>query len=1550
MLGWLRKQAEEFGAQVNPFDGGKTAETVRAQRRQAPSPVPTRSAPRQQQPSYGSGVGGFINRTRDVFDANTPQDQFRRQQQQELWKAPMVAVAPPDTRNLLERTFDQVNILDNNRTLEQAAPTNQKSAFQQGGQFTGQLARSSAGGLAKMANTVAAQEAQRYATQRMIAANLTNNPTAFRNASQFADAANQNFTENEGGLLNTGTVYSADDAKKGEFITGAKKIGGNTAQAMEEAYSLGTGVPVGAAIKKFGIREGLRQTAPALGKTFLANTAQGGTTTANQGGTRNDILKSAALSGLLGTAGDVGLGIGGATITKAVKGLPTSRLVTNQSGGIPIRNMDGADINGFRINNPDGARVTGLDINNPGNAQIRPLRINNPEGAVTTPLRGAALQSNLGKQPTTRLVDRIAAPFRDERGSVPFSMGGKQMTSALDAQAYKDFDGFYKDYKPFFDDSNLNVADARAVYDKAIREPATPTGTRGTRISSSAQTQFEQAYNVGDMTTARQFAQQIQDPTARNVALQAVDRSAPSTPTTQVTNPSVRAMIEAAQARKQQVKQPTTRLVDRVTAPFRDERGAIGRNIRDESQSPSKLETPSDLQRGFIKTVLEDPNTSPKVKESVSSLYRARNTKELQTKAATFVKEQPDLSEQMAKNAKDDTSIAIAMELVKKHQNAGDYTRAIDLVESVSKDLTEAGRTVQAASIYGKLTPEGVLRFTQKELNRYNKATGKEIKLTPAKADKLKQMADDLQKMPEGYDKEVAVQKMIAEIQKTMPTTLAEKVSTLQTMAQLLNPKTIIRNEVGNTAFLGLENVSQTIATPVDTLLGLFTKKRTTTLPNLKSQVGGLKEGRIRGVKESYQGINTGASTQYDLNSVPVFRGKVLGSLEKTMGAALRGGDRANYTAAFDDSLKGAMKLAKTKKATPDMLEAAHHAGLYRTFQDKNVVSNFFVGMKKTLNKVGFGIEGKRWGLGDLVLKYPKTPANLLARGIDYSPAGFVKTVFEASKPLFGKGFNQKAFVDSFSRATTGTAGLVGTGMALGALGIITESPEKDKDLRDLQKESGLGGYQINVSALKRFVASGFNKDAANLRENDTLISYDWAQPAAIPLSMGAAIGKGKNAKEGAGKSVNSLTEGINTITEQPMVRGLQQFFGSNKGALDVGIDVLKDAPASFIPTASNQVRQLTDNTNRNTYDPNPVKESLNRVANRVPWLANTVNPRVGSLGDNRKNYQNDTNNPLNVFFNPAFVNKYQPKDSARLPLDINDRTGETKQAPRSITTNQTVNGKSIKITAQQNEDLQRFVGEATDEAFTQLSQNPAFMKLSDEDKAKKMSSLITDINKAGKVQILGDEGFGTDAYKSSSLDKGVKAALRGDYSVTTSTKNSYGTFKEQYESALSEFNDPNNGYSPVEKVKKQKEIRKLAIKKDYDEDVVSLHSMTKADMYDYVSKAKNGGDLEKKLIAYDNALYEAGLSQYRKYKNGLAPASRGNSGSRSGRSSGRKSAGRKGGRGSRGGSRSAKGKFDYKLDAFAPKGGNLSKQLAKLVENAGKKSKPKIKKTKNYA
>jgi hypothetical protein len=76
----LKKLAEEVIAQVNPWDSGKTAQTVRQARQAAPAVTVRQQAPQppQQAPSYGKGLTGVVNRARDVVDANTAQDRYKR--------------------------------------------------------------------------------------------------------------------------------------------------------------------------------------------------------------------------------------------------------------------------------------------------------------------------------------------------------------------------------------------------------------------------------------------------------------------------------------------------------------------------------------------------------------------------------------------------------------------------------------------------------------------------------------------------------------------------------------------------------------------------------------------------------------------------------------------------------------------------------------------------------------------------------------------------------------------------------------------------------------------------------------------------------------------------------------------------------------------------------------------------------------------------------------------------------------------------------------------------------------------------------------------------------------------------------------------------------------------------------------------------------------------------------------------------------------------------------------------------------------------------------
>ena len=608
--------------------------------------------------------------------------------------------------------------------------------------------------------------------------------------------------------------------------------------------------------------------------------------------------------------------------------------------------------------------------------------------------------------------------------------------------------------------------------------------------------------------------------------------------------------------------------------------------------------------------------------------------------------------------------------------------------------------------------------------------------LSSVDSERISKLAQTVQDLPGGYERDKAVALLLKEIGQLVPSTAGKKISALQAIDQLLNLKTAARNITGN-VLLGVgENAAQAIGTPLDALISLKTGKRTTGIPSLGTQIkaggSGLKQGTI----EAWQGINTAhGAGKYDVSNAPVFKGGLLGTAEKVLGVILRGPDRAGYAAAYTDELRILKKLNKADVVTSEMREQAEYTALYRTLQDENLSGKLFAGLKDKLNL------GKDWGAGDVVMKYARTAGTLLNRTIDFSPMGFFKVVFEGIwRPLIRKEFDQKRFVMSLSRSLAGTGGLTGTGYILGKLGIITDAPDKDADVRGLQKTTGQGAYQINVSALRRFIASGFDPEAAKIKDDDRLVSYDWAQPLAASISMGANIANADASQSNLDVFATSALSGVDTLAEQPLVQNLRRTMGGEyKRPSEAVMGLLKQIPASFTPTLLNQTRQVLDNTSRNTYSPDPLIESLNMVKNKTPGLAQSLPEKRTIFGDVQENYQGGGNSPFNVLFNPSFSTKYKPTKEASEVIRLEEATGETKQIPRVAPKKIKKNDETIELTGKEIALYQEHTGKRAKALLGVLVKHPEYQQLSEEEKVGLIQSQLTKINASAKAEILAD-------------------------------------------------------------------------------------------------------------------------------------------------------------------------------------------------------------------
>lgn len=813
---------------------------------------------------------------------------------------------------------------------------------------------------------------------------------------------------------------------------------------------------------------------------------------------------------------------------------------------------------------------------------------------------------------------------------------------------------------------------------------------------------------------------------------------------------------QAQKAEPSGLIKPTERALEGV--PTADFGGAIPPSGGIPTFLPEMGKVLPTKERKFPGTVKNAKGTAKEVKGILNDridLYSPIKNKDEFARAAKFVDENEiDDVIDYIKFTDDPREVSyIGQALMKKLQDTKNFARVIDVLDIVSEQGTRSGQAIQALSVWGRLTPEGALRSANNLVRQYNldnkltEGMPGFIKLTESQAKKIQDQANKLARITDEYERLKEASKLQREIADVVPASLGTKIATIQTLAQLLNPKTFIRNVLGNAIFGSIDSLTQSFATPLDLAISLFTKQRTIAPASFKRQFEGGVQGFRKGMQEALEGADTSQlASQFDLPNGSVFDSKVMQGLEKALNVSLRAPDRAFYEATYKDTLEGLMKLNKVDKPTKEMLEIAHYEGLRRTFQDDNRVSRLFTSAKRALNYIG--TKDRSFGLGDIILKYPKTPANLLVRALEYTPVGYVRALYELSKPLFKIGpFDQRAFVNNVARATVGT-GMINLGLSLGKLGIITPRPDSDKDARAAQDLQGLQAYSFNTSALKRYVLSGFDAEAAKPRVGDQLVSYDWAQPASLPLAMGANMAENENKiKEGTfservlltfGPLAGEIIRSSDTLTEQSLLQGIQRLFGP--GGLQQGIiDNLMAVPGSFVPTILNQINQFTDNASRETYSPDLVEASFNQFSARVPILSQTLPQRVDILGRPKERFPNAQNTFFNVFFNPAFVDQIKDDPVLKETIQLYEETGEKGQFPRLVDKSITVNGERKLLTTQELVDYQTNVGQVSDQIMRKAISNEQYQKLPTQEKALFLANILSDVNKTTKVRLFGE-------------------------------------------------------------------------------------------------------------------------------------------------------------------------------------------------------------------
>lgn len=628
------------------------------------------------------------------------------------------------------------------------------------------------------------------------------------------------------------------------------------------------------------------------------------------------------------------------------------------------------------------------------------------------------------------------------------------------------------------------------------------------------------------------------------------------------------------------------------------------------------------------------------------------------------------------------------------------------------------------------------------------------------------QQSNKIQKMNNVFDRQAATNKMMADIQNKINPSLLNKIMTVRKMAMLSGTKTLlVRNPFGNAAMGTTYRATKAIDTAIDATLSKFTGRErqiTFRTGRGKEAFSEFFKDLAKGAKAGWKGYSLYGTDSLEIGG-KIFKGKYnpLNYLESTIGATLRGVDFAFYQNAVKNSigetawlrstkegLTGSARKAATKKYTNDIINSALKvsdftkdaltkadlAGKYVTFQGDNFFSKAFTGTRSFLNKIPGGVAG------DTLIPFAKTPGALISIGLEYSPLGVFKSIVQISRAALGKTVTRAEAINSFSKALLGTGGLTGAGAYLASKGAVTGSSPTDPKARNFLQDNGMSQYSVNLSAITRWAQSWLDDEQLKPQKGDTWYSYDWLQPISTAFGVGANIGSKNGVNDIASAIPATIGESIKQVSDNQTIANILEPF-KTKDVKESAVKTFADVPSSFIPQVVNNIRQITDNTSRETKSDNTMEYVVNLIKNRIPGISKNLPERKTSSGETKQIYPNNTNQWYNVLFNPGFLNKLNTTPSTQFLLDLYKNTGSKSQLPRIADTEITINNKKLKLSKGQQARLQSITNQKVIEILDNEVNKKEFQVATEQQQIKYIEKILDRVGDYGRKKLLQELG-----------------------------------------------------------------------------------------------------------------------------------------------------------------------------------------------------------------
>lgn len=709
---------------------------------------------------------------------------------------------------------------------------------------------------------------------------------------------------------------------------------------------------------------------------------------------------------------------------------------------------------------------------------------------------------------------------------------------------------------------------------------------------------------------------------------------------------------------------------------------------------------------------------------------------------------------------------AIGWALYNNAANSGDVETAIDVLDTIVKRQRNAAQALQATRLLKQQDPSTQLYAAQRSVENLTEDLKKQY---GEKAPDLKIDRDLAEKFLNAKDDDArteAMKEIYRDIGRQMPSRFIDKWNAWRYLSMLGNPRTHVRNIVGNVGFVPAVTVKNVIGAGIESAANAVSGGK---VGRTKAILTTKDAGLIKAAWSDYANIREQAlgSGKYNDNvnvrqeieeGRTIFKPKLLEAMRKFNSTALDAEDawfsKPHYAAALAQFCK-ANGITAEQVAGGKGIEAAREYAIREaqkaTYRDTNAFSQMIsdLGRYRGDNKM------KRLGstLAEGILPFRKTPANILVRGVEYSPIGFLKSISYDLVQV------QKGNMQATEMIDRAAAGLTGTGLMM--LGLY------------MAKEGILRGSGGDDEKKKKFDELQGHQEYAMELPNGTSITLDWLAPEALPFFVGANLYEQMQANNGY-LTMSDMLQAASNVTDPLLsmscLQSLNDVFDAVGYASSGDTNALTSAVASAatsyltqgIPTVFGQAERTGESTRMTTYtDKNKfltpdMQYALGKASARIPGVDYGQIPFIDAWG-RTENSGGVVARAFNNFSNPAYTSKVSGSKMEDELSRLYEATGEAKVLPQRAPKSFTVDKENKQLTGEEYVKYATKRGQTSYKIVSELTGLASYKSMSDGDKADAVAKAYEYANIVGKMSV---SNYQTDGWAAKAIDTVKKTGV----------------------------------------------------------------------------------------------------------------------------------------------------------------------------------------------